>query len=178
VRSGSDCASQDIPVAKTTLHPSYNSDTSANDIAILKLQKPLQFNRYVQPACLPSNDYAYPAGEHVIISGWGALNEGGGSPNILNVAYVPLITDTQCQDKYRRYGYTISDDMVCAAFESGGIDTCQGDSGGPLVSGDMKGTSGFTLVGVVSWGVGCARTGVPGVYARVTYFLKWISENR
>ena len=59
------------------------------------------------------------AGEHVIISGWGALNEGGGSPNILNVAYVPLITDTQCQDKYRRYGYTISDDMVCAAFESG-----------------------------------------------------------
>jgi len=178
VRTAADCAEQRIDVARTILHPAYDDRTSANDIAILKLQKNLEFNRYVQPACLPAEDYAYPPGEDVIISGWGALTEGGGSPNILNVAYVPLISAEDCQSRYRRYGYDISADMVCAAFTAGGVDTCQGDSGGPLVAGSTSATSGFKLVGVVSWGVGCARPGVPGVYARVTHFLKWIANNR
>jgi len=178
VRNGPDCAEQRVSVQRLIKHKMYNDDTSENDIAILKLSKSLEFNRYVQPACLPKPDYEYPAGENVIISGWGALASGGGSPNILNVAFVPLITQEDCANKYKQFGYSITKDMVCAAFASGGVDTCQGDSGGPLVSGSTNATSGMTLVGVVSWGVGCARPGVPGVYARVTHFLKWIAEHR
>lgn len=55
--------------------------------------------------------------------------------------------------------------MICAGYKAGGIDACQGDSGGPLVA-DYK------LVGVVSWGKGCATN--PGVYARVSYVRNWI----
>jgi len=127
-------------------------------------------------------EYDYPVGDKIIISGWGALTEGGGSPNILNVAYVPLVSNEECTEKYQPYinegAPEITQAMFCAAFENGGVDTCQGDSGGPVIAGNMKSENGFTLVGVVSWGIGCARPGVPGVYTRVTQFLNWIAENR
>merc|ERR1712238_502818 len=56
-----------------------------------------------------------------------------------------------------------------------GRDACVGDSGGPLI---RKGEtpSEDTLVGLVSWGVGCARDGIPGVYARVSYYYDWIVD--
>ena len=73
---------------------------------------------------------------------------------------------------------TISDEMLCAGIRQGGIDSCQGDSGGPLTY--HNATSGRTsLVGVVSWGIGCADRRKPGVYARVGHckILSWISKH-
>ena len=51
------------------------------------------------------------------------------------------------------------------------VNTNQGDSGGPMVS---KVNDTWYLPGVVSWGIGCAREGSPGVYAKVTAFEDWI----
>jgi trypsin len=64
----------------------------------------------------------------------------------------------------------ITDGMVCAGLEEGGKDSCQGDSGGPLV--DASGA----LVGIVSWGQGCAQAGFSGVYANTAAYIDFINS--
>jgi trypsin len=59
--------------------------------------------------------------------------------------------------------------MICAAVTGGGKDACQGDSGGPLVVGGQ-------LVGIVSWGVGCALADFPGVYSNVATLKSFVTE--
>lgn len=75
---------------------------------------------------------------------------------------------TQCRAVY---GSQLTDRMWCAGVDAGGKDSCQGDSGGPVVDASS------TLVGLVSWGDGCARAGTPGVYARVGSFISFINAN-
>lgn len=81
---------------------------------------------------------------------------------------MPIVNQTVCSDAYASFG-GITDRMICAGLTAGGKDACQGDSGGPLVA-DGK------LVGVVSWGYGCARPNYPGVYSRVAAVRDWITK--
>jgi len=111
----------------------------------------------------------YLAGKSLTVSGWGARSEGGRPPTTLHAVRVPGISNYQCRRSYR----SITDAMICAGETRGGVDSCQGDSGGPLTY-----TSGGStyVVGVVSWGRGCARPDYPGVYSRVTSALSWINS--
>jgi len=73
---------------------------------------------------------------------------------------------------------------VCAAVPDGGCDSCQGDSGGPiyqtlsLPATDAAGPLATVpvVVGVTSWGIGCALRGIPGVYTRVSTYAEWIDD--
>lgn len=66
--------------------------------------------------------------------------------------------------------FNLHSGFVCAGGEEG-KDACKGDGGGPMVC-ESKGK--WQLTGVVSWGIGCGQSGVPGVYARVSHYLDWI----
>jgi hypothetical protein len=99
-------------------------------------------------------------GTPLLATGWGAVGEGQGGSAGLRRVQVPLVDRANCNDA-NSYNGAITDRMLCAGRDQGGIDTCQGDSGGPL-------TNGGVLTGIVSWGTGCARPNLFGIYARVS----------
>ncbi|KAF2364076.1 CUB domain [Trinorchestia longiramus] len=152
-------------------HPDYNDRTLNNDIALIRVD-PIDWeqNPTIRPACLPSsssNDYVGSPG---LVTGWGALQSGGGYPEKLMEVTIPIISNVECENYLE---IPIPSVMLCAGVPQGGIDSCQGDSGGPMVV--MEGAN-AELAGVVSWGYGCAEPASPGVYARVTEFLPWIES--
>ncbi|XP_041672047.1 transmembrane protease serine 9-like [Cheilinus undulatus] len=161
-------------VATIILHPSYNSATNDNDIALLRLSTPVQFTDYIRPVCLAASGSQFNNGTDSWVTGWGAVQEGVSLPfpETLQEVEVPVLGNRQC-NCLNGVG-TVTDNMICAGVLAGGKDSCQGDSGGPMVS---KQGSVWVQSGVVSFGFGCARPNLPGVYSRVSRYQSWIDSH-
>uniref|UniRef100_A0A3F2YXL9 trypsin n=1 Tax=Anopheles funestus TaxID=62324 RepID=A0A3F2YXL9_ANOFN len=158
-----------VRVARTLEHPNYDDNTIDYDYSLLELESELTFSDLVQPVALPEQDEAVEDGTMTTVSGWGNTQSAAESNAVLRAANVPTVNQEHCENAYKLSG-GITERMLCAGYEQGGKDACQGDSGGPLVA-DGK------LVGVVSWGFGCAMAGYPGVYSRVAVVRDWVREN-
>lgn len=145
--------------------PGYNNP-SGDDWALIKLSSPI-----TGQATLPvATTTAYDSGTFTV-AGWGAATEGGGQQRYLLKAQVPFITDAQCQSAYSDL---VPSEEICAGnWTSGGVDTCQGDSGGPMFRRDSA--NAWVQVGIVSWGIGCARPENPGVYTQTSTFASAIA---
>ncbi|XP_023648680.2 transmembrane protease serine 3 isoform X1 [Paramormyrops kingsleyae] len=163
---------QYLSVEKIFYHGRYRPKGLDYDIALMKLVKPLLFNGVVEPICLPNFGEEFEDGKMCWISGWGATEDGGEASISLHSASVPLLSNKACSQPGVYQGF-ISPWMICAGYLEGGIDSCQGDSGGPLACED---SSVWKLVGVTSWGQGCAERNKPGVYTRISQALTWIHE--
>ncbi|HET9238335.1 MAG TPA: serine protease [Oligoflexus sp.] len=145
-------------IASYSINPRYSSSGTQYDSATITLSGSSSF----EPASV-NRASALPApGSTLYVAGWGSTYEGGNVTSVLKYTAVKAISNAECASAY---GSSIYDGNLCAY--SSGTDSCQGDSGGPLYSYD--GTK-LTLVGVVSWGRGCARQGYPGVYTRTSFF--------
>ncbi|XP_051530639.1 testisin-like [Myxocyprinus asiaticus] len=154
-------------------HPSYDPNTNDNDIALLKLSSSVTFTDFIRPVCLAADNSVFHSGTESWITGWGVTAEGESlSPNILQEVEVPVIGNRQCNCLYE-VG-TITDNMICAGLLEGGKDSCQGDSGGPMVN---RQNTVWIQSGIVSFGKGCARPNLPGVYTRVSRYQEWISSH-
>ncbi|XP_025924770.1 transmembrane protease serine 9 isoform X2 [Apteryx rowi] len=170
--NGTDENTVKVDVARVIQHPLFNPIILDFDVAILELARPLVFNKYIQPVCLPLAVQKFPVGKKCIISGWGDTQEGNVTkPDSLQKASVGIIDQKFCDFLYN---FSLTDRMICAGFLEGKVDSCQGDSGGPLACEETPGV--FYLAGIVSWGIGCAQAKKPGVYSRVTKFKDWILD--
>jgi len=164
-----------LKVADIFNHPGYDSDSIDNDFSLLRLAKHVDFDSYlhIRPACLPQDPAEDYEGFLATVSGWGTTSSGGQASHFLQKAEVTVLSNEDCNGPSYAYGGAVTDLMMCANVQGGGTDSCQGDSGGPLVT---PNPDFYELIGVVSWGYGCAQADAPGVYARMTKALQWIAR--
>ncbi|CAL8316751.1 unnamed protein product [Arctogadus glacialis] len=166
-------------VSRVLLASGYESPEMGSDLALVRLDRPVEWSEYVRPVCLPDAGVRFPGGRPCYVTGWGHIRQGVSLPGVgtLQEVVVPIIDQTSCRTMYRvdAEGTDVVDilsDMICAGYQEGGKDSCQGDSGGPLVC--PMGNDTWIQAGVVSFGLGCAEPNRPGVYAKVSAFADFI----
>jgi secreted trypsin-like serine protease len=156
-------AGQESGISGIWVDPEYGR-SPGHDVAVMTLATPFEG---VDTLALETDPAADTAGAPSVVYGWGAT-EGTGPANTFQKVDVPVLGDAYCEQAYASEGFT-ADGEICAGYEDGGKDSCQGDSGGPLV---LNGR----LFGVVSWGVGCADAGNPGVYAEIAAYATELQQ--
>ncbi|KAL1400290.1 hypothetical protein pipiens_007558 [Culex pipiens pipiens] len=156
------------PVKTIIVHPEYNERLIINDIGLVRTESEIEFNARVGSVCLPwkFRESTF-TGESFEASGWGALRYKGPYPSVLNKVVLNVVDNANCSIRWNK---KITSKQMCTYTPH--KDTCQGDSGGPLFFTDPENEQ-FYVVGVVSYGYGCA-THKPAVYTRVSAYLDWI----
>jgi secreted trypsin-like serine protease len=142
--------------------PGFRDETRGDDWALIKLDHPIDLPTLLLTKSVTGDQ------DQFTIMGWGQISEASVRQQTkLRFATVPAVTDGTCATDYGKAGVQlVPDDQLCAGGK--GADTCQGDSGGPMVRQNSKGE--WVQVGIVSWGLGCARAGYPGVYTQIFTF--------
>ena len=155
-------------IESIVIHEANNPKTHENDLALIRLSFP------PEGRIIPIMKVAQTlmVGQPLEVAGWGATAYGGYAAKHLLKAIVPYVANESCNEP-TAYNNTIKPTMMCAGYQDGEVDSCQGDSGGPLV---WYTADGPVLVGVVSWGDGCARKLRYGVYTRVATYTGWIAK--
>ncbi|XP_026498173.2 serine protease snake-like [Vanessa tameamea] len=171
-----------VPISRIIKHNLYKAPKRYYDIAIIELAEYVSIGPLIRPACLWSSSDTSPLNK-LSITGWGVIDPVSRQTSTeLQVAEVDLIDDKTCDEilkpKRNRLWMGLADHQICAGHLPGGIDTCQGDSGGPLqakINLTQKWPI-YYLVGVTSFGVGCARANTPSVYVRISNLIDWIES--
>jgi len=146
-------------------------DNENADIALIKISNPVLTIPYLPLISSKDESTHIKPGLNSIVSGWGLTNENGiRTPNYLQTIQIPIIPVELCKISY---GDELHDFEFCAGLIDGSKDACQGDSGGPIV---VKTNSSYAQIGIISWGDGCGKPYMFGVYTKVANFYEWIKE--
>jgi secreted trypsin-like serine protease len=170
---------QKTTVARLFRHPQYDAAKSRNpenDVAVLKLQASsgIDDNKRAWLATANTERIWGEPGTCAAVAGWGATAVKGNRAERLQAINVPIWNQADCRAVYVNQYDIQPGPHICAGYRPGGKDSCQGDSGGPLVV--SGGPTKYLLVGVVSFGEGCAERDSPGVYTRASTYRDWIYE--
>nr|XP_029713715.1 phenoloxidase-activating factor 2-like isoform X1 [Aedes albopictus] len=171
---------QDRNVLDIVFHDKFYKGGLFNDIGLLFLDKPAEIVETVNTICLPPQDHNFDL-SRCFASGWGkdVFGKEGKYQVILKKIELPVMPFNNCQTALRttRLGhrFILNKSFICAGGEPG-KDTCKGDGGSPLVCPIPGSADRYYQAGIVAWGIGCGEKGIPGVYANVAGFRKWIDE--
>lgn len=167
-------------INKIKIHPNYNSQTLDNDIAIIYLNdNPSKYG--IKQIYLPTeklSESIYKKNKPAIIMGFGNKNFEGFQPKELQYTIIKImnIDNTIIPKDWITKNMVIAGDYNDLNNPNDNEDTCQGDSGGPLF-GRYGPNRTSILMGITSWGIGCAIDGFPGVYTKVGNYVDWIYNN-
>ncbi|XP_044262358.1 venom protease-like [Tribolium madens] len=171
-----DAQAQDYTVSQKIIHPNYHAPAQYDDIALIKLDKDVQFSPSIAPICLET--LTNLPNYNFIATGWGKTEVEGPQSDILMKVDLEYFSNQICRQNYANvaseYLSKGIDDksQICAGSRTTEKDTCQGDSGGPLqIRIDV-----LYLVGITSFGKICGIPNSPGVYTRVSYYVPWIEK--
>ncbi|XP_035893671.1 melanization protease 1-like isoform X1 [Anopheles stephensi] len=175
-----DC--QERRAAEFIIHPEYNSHTTTNDVALIRVSEPVATSDYIMPACLSLDhvfDERLPDDKRVLSFGWGKTGYGGMSDS-KRIVYLNVISPEECSGHLvnsTRISTSMAFSVMCTLGVVRGQDVCQGDSGAPMLHFHKKQ---YFVVGVVSIGPKCdpsagsATKLAPGIATRVSEFKRWI----
>lgn len=159
-----------ISVTEIVVHPDYFTYSFANDLALLRLRRAATQTVMTLDASAAISVERRALNATVI--GWGATDDSSYGSDVIREVTLPFVSLETCRDAH--YYGAITDGMVCAGYEKGAKSACYGDSGGPLMIA-TEATSGWTQVGIVSWGrYGCSGSDNYNVYTRVASYSEWI----
>ncbi|XP_069686627.1 serine protease snake-like isoform X2 [Periplaneta americana] len=166
-------------VDRVIRHPLYKPPAKYNDIALLRLDRKVQFSDFIRPACLYTKE-TFDVNK-TVATGWGKIEYAEKQSDVLLKVVITIIDNNLCNELYemgntRDLKNGIVDSMMCAGELKGGKDTCQGDSGGPIQITRQGNQCIFSIIGVTSFGKFCAAQNAPGVYTRVSSFVPWIES--
>jgi secreted trypsin-like serine protease len=160
---------EEIGASAVTIHPQYDADTSAFDVAVVTLSRPSTAGSPIALADPVADRGLWEPGDDVRVIGWGTRAGfdvlGVTITDDLQEVDIPIVDDAECDQNSTLMGGIDERTMVCAGNLHGTEDSCQGDSGGPLMGLGADGS--LKQVGVVSWGFGCGYPTQYGVYSRV-----------
>lgn len=164
-----------VRVSEVVVHPDWDPETTANDIALMKLTHAVQLNEIIDTIHLPFlNQTTFNfAGQGVVVSGWGIATEGVPfiSPT-LREKRMTVLNDGTCNAQY----FGLLPETTICAFHSTDAGICKGDNGGPMTL-YHRATEQTLLIGIVSFvGADGCSSRVPSVFTRVTQYMEWISE--
>ncbi len=155
--------------SRIVLHPDFDSDSDINDIALIELSEPYFGDAVPIPS---ASSYIPELNDSGVVMGWGATVEKGSISFVLRETSLDIVDDFTC---FRTYptSYDSNTGFCAGGSAEGGTDSCQGDSGGPLI---VQRDGITVLAGIVSYGNGCGRAGVAGVYTRVSTYVAWLQR--
>ncbi|KAG9508942.1 Protein masquerade, partial [Fragariocoptes setiger] len=163
-------------VITTYIHHNHNSQTLDNDIALLKLKQAVRMSASVCRICLPERNSRIETGKYCTVTGYGYKHEDGPVALKIRQVQLPIVEEQECLTKTNAVTdkpFVLPSSSFCAGGELG-QDACHGDGGSPFNC--LIDDGHYELTGIVSWGFGCGRQDVPGVYAKVPSFVGWINQ--
>jgi trypsin len=174
VNSERDKETKSFKVVSVHIHPEYNKNIKdGSDLALLQVKN----SSVVPMALLNETDILKYSQQPLKVAGWGNLSENGPPAEVLQITEVPYVDQTVCESQFQKQTPKstshLDGTMFCAGYIEGEKDACQGDSGGPIFVYDNLKQS-HVLLGVVSWGYGCARKNLSGVYTNIANLKSWI----